>query len=118
MAGVGELQRLGRAAGFSWAGLRAAFRNEAAFRLEVVSTLFLVPMALWMGDDGLERGVLIGVWLLVIVIELLNSSIEAAVDRMGEERHPLAGRAKDMGSAAVLVAGINAGVVWLLILIN
>ncbi len=118
MAGVGELQRLVRAAGFSWAGLQAAFRHEAAFRLEVVSTLLLVPLALWIGDDGLERGVLISVWLLVIVVELLNSSVEAAVDRMGEERHPLAGRAKDMGSAAVLVAGINAGVVWLLILFN
>ena len=113
-----ELRRLVRAAGFSWAGLRAAFRHEAAFRLEVVSTLLLVPLALWIGDDGLERGVLIGVWLLVIVVELLNSSVEAAVDRMGEERHPLAGRAKDMGSAAVLVAGVNAGVVWLFILTN
>ena len=118
MDGVGEVRRLIRAAGFSWAGLQAAFRHEASFRLEVAIALLAVPLALWLGDDGLERGVLIGVWMLVIVIELINSGIEAVVDRMGEERHPLAGRAKDMGSAAVLVAGMNAGVVWLLILFN
>jgi diacylglycerol kinase (ATP) len=118
MAIAGELQRLVRAAGFSWAGLKAAFQNEPAFRLEVLSSLLLIPAAVWLGETGLERGVMIGFWLLVIVVELINSSIEAVVDRMGEERHYLAGRAKDMGSAAVLVAGIIAGVVWLFILFN
>ena len=76
----------------------------------------LVPVALWFGGDAVERVLLIGSLLLVVIVELLNSSIEAAIDRIGPERHELSGRAKDIGSAAVFVALINVAVVWLLLL--
>jgi diacylglycerol kinase (ATP) len=112
------LMRLLRAAGYSWQGLAAALRNEAAFRQEVVLSLVLIPLALWLGGNGTERALLVMVWVLVLVIELINSAIEAVVDRFGDERHELAGRAKDIGSAAVLIALINAGLVWLLVLID
>lgn len=111
------LQRLLRASVYSWQGLVAAFRNEAAFRQEVALSLIVIPMALWLGDSGTERALLVMVWVLVLVVELLNSAIEAVVDRIGAERHALAGRAKDIGSAAVLVALVNAGLVWLLVLV-
>jgi diacylglycerol kinase (ATP) len=110
------LRRLLNAAGFSWQGLCAALRFEAAFRQELLASVVIVPLALWLGATGLERALLVGVWLLVLIVELLNSAIEAVVDRIGEERHVLAGRAKDLGSAAVLLALINAAVVWLLVL--
>lgn len=112
------IRRLVRAAGFSWQGLSTAFRHEEAFRQEVALSLVLVPLALWLGESGTERALLIMAWLLVPVIELINSAIEAVVDRFGAERHELAGRAKDMGSAAVLIALINAGLVWLIVLIG
>ncbi len=112
------LQRLLRATVYSWQGLAAAFRNEAAFRQEVALSLIVIPLALWLGDSGTERALLVMVWVLVLVVELLNSAIEAAVDRIGAERHALAGRAKDIGSAAVLVALVNAGLVWLLMLVD
>ncbi len=112
------VKRLLRAAGYSWQGLTAAFRNEAAFRQEVAFTLILIPLALWLGDGGSERALLVMAWILVLVVELLNSAIEAVVDRFGEERHELAGRAKDIGSAAVLIALVNAGLVWLLVLVD
>ena len=115
-AGNTGLRRLINAAGFSWLGLSAAFRFEAAFRQELLASLVIVPLALWLGETGVERAVLIGVWLPVLITELLNSSIEAVVDRIGDERHELAGRAKDLGSAAVLIALINAAAVWLLVL--
>lgn len=111
-----SLERLIRAAGCSWAGLRAAFRFEEAFRLEILVLMFVVPTGLWVGEDGLTRALLIGSWFLVIVVELLNSAIEAAVDRIGLERHELAGRAKDLGSAAVLCAIVLFIVVWMLVL--
>ncbi len=107
--------RLWRAAGHSWRGLRAAFRHEAAFRQEVGLLLVVVPLALWLGESGVERTLLIGSWLLVMVAELLNSAIEAVVDRIGPERHELSGRAKDIASAAVFVALANAALVWLLV---
>ena len=76
----------------------------------------LVPLALWLGESGVERALLVGVLLLVLVVELLNSALEAAVDRVSFEHHPLAKRAKDMGSAAVMLALFNAAAVWLLVL--
>lgn len=76
----------------------------------------LVPLALWLGKTGLEQALLIAVWMLVLLFELINSAIEAVVDRIGSEQHVLSGRAKDIGSAAVLVAIINAVIVWLLVL--
>ncbi|MGA7799829.1 MAG: diacylglycerol kinase [Gammaproteobacteria bacterium] len=115
-SGSRGLQRLIRALGFSWAGLKAAFRHEAAFREEVALSVLLIPLALWLGHGGLERAVLLAAWLLVPIVELLNSGVEAVVDRISDEHHPLAGRAKDLGSAAVLIALINAGAVWALVL--
>ena len=110
------LARILAAAGYSRRGLGAALRHEAAFRQEAAVALVLVPLGLWLGENGVERALLVGSWLLVLVVELLNSAIEAVVDRIGSEHHELAGRAKDMGSAAVLLAISNAAVVWGLLL--
>lgn len=110
------IRRLIRAGGFSCKGLAAAFRHETAFRQEVALTVLLIPLALWLGDSGVERALLIMSWLLVLMFELVNSGVEAVVDRIGTEHHELSGRAKDVGSAAVLVALVNAAVVWLLVL--
>ncbi len=110
-------RRLVNATGYSWAGLKAAWRNEEAFRQEGLLCAALVPLALWFGDSAVERALLIGSLLLIVIVELLNSGIEAVVDRIGLERHELSGRAKDIGSAAVFVALLNAAIIWLLILL-
>ena len=110
------LTRILRAARCSREGLRAAWRNEAAFRQEAILAAILMPLALWLGESGVERALLGGSLILVLVVELLNSAIEAAIDRIGPERHELGGRAKDLSSAAVgcaLAAGIF---VWLCVL--
>ena len=96
-------RRLVNATGYSWAGLRAAWRNEEAFRQEAVLAVVLAPAAFVLGRTGLQQALLLGVLMLVLVVELLNSAIEAVVDRIGHDRHPLSGQAKDMGSAAVAV---------------
>jgi len=113
-----EIQRLQAAAGYSWAGLKAAYKDEAAFRLEVLLSLFLVPLAFVVGGSVAEQGLLVAVWALVLIAELLNSAVEAAIDRISTDRHELSGRAKDMGSAAVFIAMVNAAVVWLVILVG
>ncbi|HAS81168.1 MAG TPA: diacylglycerol kinase [Verrucomicrobia bacterium] len=110
-------RRLVNATGYSWAGLKAAWRNEEAFRQESLLCAVLVPLALWLGDGAVEQALLIGSLLLVVIVELLNSGIEAVVDRIGQERHELSGRAKDIGSAAVFAALLNAAIIWLLILL-
>jgi diacylglycerol kinase (ATP) len=116
---VAELPgRLWRALEYSWRGLAAAARHEQAFRLELYAAAIAVPVGLWLGRNGVERALLVGSCLLVPMVELLNSAIEAAVDRIGPERHELAGRAKDLGSAAVLVAIGVACAVWLLVLLG
>lgn len=97
-------------------GLKAALRYEAAFSEELLLIAVLLPIGLWVGDNGIERAVLTGCLLLILITELLNSAIEAAVDRIGPEHHELSGRAKDLGSAAVFLALLNCAVVWLLIL--
>lgn len=112
------LRRLRNAAGYSWRGLRAAWHNEEAFRQEALSCLVLIPCGLWLGDDGVERVLLVGSLLLVVIVELVNTGIEATVDRIGPERHELSARAKDIGSAAVLMALLNAALVWLLLLFD
>ncbi len=104
------------ATGYSWKGFRAAFKHEAAFRQELFLLLIMTPVALWLGDDGIEYALLIGSLLLVLMVELLNSAVEAVVDRIGPEQHTLAGRAKDIGSAAVFVAFVNATLIWLFVL--
>ena len=111
-----DLLRLFRAFGYSFQGLRAAFVNEAAFRQEVILAIVFIPLGLWLGATGLERALLVGSVLLVMIVELLNSGIEAVVDRLGDEHHELSGRAKDTGSAAVLFSLVNAVAVWILIL--
>ena len=98
-------------------GLRAAWLHESSFRLEVYLLIVLAPLALWLGQTGVERALLLGSCLLVLGIELLNSAIEAVIERYGPEFHELAGRAKDMGSAAVFVLMVNVLVVWGLILV-
>lgn len=112
-----EWQRLLRATRYSLAGLNAALKNEAAFRLEVILVVFLAPLASWLGDTGVERALMVGSLLLVLAVEIINSSIEAVVDRVGLEHHILAGRAKDMASAAVFIALINVVMIWVLVLI-
>jgi len=111
-------RRLINATGYSWAGLKAAWRNGEAFRQEGLLCAVFVPLALWLGDNAVERSLLIGSLLLIMIVELLNTSIETAIDRIGPEHHELSGRAKDIGSAAVLMALLNAAVVWLLILLS
>jgi diacylglycerol kinase (ATP) len=108
-------RRLVNATRYSAAGLRAAWRHEAAFRQECALAAFLVPAGVWLGRSATERALLIGACLLVLVIELLNSAIEAVVDRIGPEHHALSARAKDLGSAAVLLSLVLAAIVWALI---
>ena len=111
------LARVIDATGYSWLGLQAAYRHESAFRQELLLALLLTPLALWLGDGGIEYALLIGALLLVLVVELINSAIEAVVDRISDEHHELAGRAKDIGSAAVFVALLNAALVWFFVLV-
>ena len=102
---------------WSLKGLRAAWRHESSFRLEVILFIVLAPLACVLGDNGVARVLLIGSLLLVLSAELLNSAIEAVIERYGPEFHELAGRAKDMGSAAVFVVMMNVLLVWGLILV-
>lgn len=109
-------RRVLRALGYSLKGLRAAYEQESAFRQELLLAAVLLPLGLWLGGNGVERALLTGSVLLVLVAELLNSAIEAVVDRGGQDWDKLAGRAKDMGSAAVLITMLLAASTWGLIL--
>lgn len=111
------LKRVFNAAGYSLAGLRAAFTGEAAFRQLVLLNVVLVPTTFLLHVSRVERAVLIAVCLLALIVELINSAIEAAIDRISLERHPLSKNAKDMGSAAQFVALAIIGVVWAVILL-
>lgn len=117
LKGRGGLVRIRHAAGYSLAGLKAAYVGEAAFRQLLWLNLLLIPIALLLDVSRVERALLVGVVFLGLIIELLNSAIEATVDRISLELHPLSGRAKDMGSAAQLLALCLVGVVWGLILL-
>ncbi len=110
--------RLVNAFRYSCAGLGAAFRHEDAFRQEVLMAAVLLPLAFWLESRMLARALLIACVLLVIIVELLNSAVEAAVDRISLDNHNLAKRAKDIGSAAVLISLLNLAIVWLLVLIH
>jgi len=114
--GLFDLRRVWRAAGYSAAGLKAALKFEPAFRQEIALFIVLAPLGFWLGRDGVERALLIASLLLVLVVELLNSAIEAAVNRMGEQPHALSGRAKDLASAAVFVSMLLVVLVWTLVL--
>jgi diacylglycerol kinase (ATP) len=110
--------RLVNATRYSLAGFKEALRNEDAFRQEVLLAAILLPLALWLGADGVSRALLVGSVLLVLIVELLNSAVEATVDRISLENHRLAKRAKDIGSAAVMLALLNAAIVWVLVLLT
>lgn len=110
------LARIVRATGYSINGLRAAFRCEAAFRQELLLFVVLAPLAVWLGETGVEQALLTGSLFLVLITELLNSAVEAVVDRVDSNWHELCGRAKDVASAAVMLSLINVLVVWALVL--
>ncbi|MFZ9652381.1 MAG: diacylglycerol kinase [Gammaproteobacteria bacterium] len=107
-----------RAFGNSAKGFRGAFAEEAAFRQELALAVVLLPLGVWLGDNGVERALLIGPIFVVLIVELLNSAVEAAIDRIGLERHPLSGLAKDIGSAAVFTSFALLVVVWALVLLD
>ena len=110
------LTRLINALGYSRDGLAAAWKNEAAFREEVLLAAIAIPLAIFLGKTGIERALLIGAILLILIVEILNSGLEAVVDKASPEKHELAKRAKDMGSAAVLLSLVNAAVIWACVL--
>ncbi len=112
------LRRLINATRYSLAGIAEAARHEDAFRQELLLAAVLVPLGLWLGHGGIERALLCASVLLVLIVELLNSAVEATVDRISLEDHQLAKRAKDIGSAAVMLALVTAGLVWILVLLG
>lgn len=113
---LNEIKRIWRAGGYSWQGLCAAASHEPAFRTELILFVVLTPCAIWLGQGSIEYALLFGSLFLVLMAELLNSAIEAVVDRFGGEQHELSGRAKDIGSAAVFIAMLNVLVIWGLLL--
>ena len=110
------LTRIIKAVGYSWQGLTAAYKNEAAFRQELLLAAVLIPIAIWLADNVIQMALMISSVLLVMIVEILNSAIEAVVDRFGGELHELSGRAKDMASAAVFLALIYMVIIWGLML--
>jgi diacylglycerol kinase (ATP) len=110
--GATGIKRIINAAGYSIRGLTAAIKHESAFRQELALVAVLTPIAIYLGQDNIERSILIGSLLLVLIVELLNSAIESLVDRVGHEHHELSGQAKDMGSAAVFVSLANVVIMW------
>ena len=115
--GVKGWRRIIRAFGYSMQGFKACYQGEEAFRQEVWALIPLLPLGLWLGETPVERAILVGSLLIVPIVELLNTAIEANVDRVGFERHELSGRAKDIASAAVFSSIVFAGVLWALVLI-
>ena len=110
------LTRLINALGYSRDGIRAAWQNEAAFREEILLAAITIPLAFYLGKTGVDRALMIGSILLILIVEILNSALEAGVDKASPEKNELAKRAKDMGSAAVLLSLINAAAVWACVL--
>ncbi|UCB55435.1 MAG: diacylglycerol kinase [Thiotrichales bacterium] len=116
--GATGLKRIINATGYSWLGLKAAYKHESAFRQELWLAIIMVPLGLYLGQDWTDKAALACSVLFVLVVELLNSAIEAVVDRFGDEPHTLSGRAKDMGSAAVFISLIITAIVWAAVLIE
>ena len=112
------IKRLANAFTYSVAGTLAAFKHEDAFRQEVILSVVLIPLAIYFGQTAIEQALMIASILLIIIVELLNSSVEATVDRISVKRHKLSKRAKDSGSAAVFFSLVNAAVIWFLILVK
>jgi diacylglycerol kinase (ATP) len=106
------LSHVVNALNYSMQGIKAAFAYEEAFRLELIACIAMAPLGVWLGQTGIERALLLGSLLLVLIVELLNSAIETVVDRVSVEHHTLSGRAKDIGSAAVFMSLLNVVVVW------
>ena len=106
------MRRIARALRYSFKGLASAARGEPAFLQELIVCAVLIPVAVWFGEDAIERALMIGSLLLILIVELVNTAIETVVDRIGPERDELSGRAKDLGSAAVFVSLVLAAVVW------
>lgn len=111
--GITGVRRILHATRYSAQGFLHAWRHEAAFRQELALTLVLLPLAIWLGRNVFEQLLLVGTCILVLIVELLNSAIEATVDRVGQEHHELSGRAKDLGSAAVFLSLCLVGLTWL-----
>ena len=116
--GILDAGRVVRAARYSFAGLRSAVLGETAFRQELILAAVLAPIAIWLGENGVERALMVGVLLIVLIVELVNSAIEAVVDRVGTEPHDLSRRAKDLGSAAVFISLMAVPIVWGLVLLG
>ncbi|MEW7998807.1 MAG: diacylglycerol kinase [Candidatus Thiodiazotropha endolucinida] len=106
------IRRLANALGWSMKGLTATFKHEEAFRQEVYLLILLAPLGFWLGNDGVERALLVAPLLIVLIVELINSAIESVVDRISDEKHKLSGRAKDQGSAAVLISLLLVVLCW------
>ena len=118
IGGEFDIFRLLRATKHALRGFRDAFRSQVSIRQEVLIILVMTPFALWLGENGVERALMIGALLLILLTELMNAAIEMTVDRIGAERHELSRKAKDMAAAAVLVSLVTAATVWLLILLD
>ncbi|MDP6584826.1 MAG: diacylglycerol kinase [Anaerolineales bacterium] len=110
------MMRIVKAFGHSIDGVREAIANHTAFRQELIITTVLVPLAIWLGQNGVERSILIGTLLIILIVELVNSAIENTVDRIGNDKNILSKNAKDLGSAAVFIAIVNAVLIWILVL--
>ncbi len=106
------IERIVAAAGYSWKGLKAAYRSEAAIRQELWAGVIIIPLAFYLAESGVELALLLGSALLIFLMELVNSALEAVVDRISSEYHPLSGQAKDIGSALVMMAMIIFAIVW------
>lgn len=116
--GITGWRRIVRATRVSYLGLGWAVRSEEAFRIEAMLALLLLPLALWLGESGVERALLVLSLFVVLTVELLNTAVEVVVDRIGLERHTLSGRAKDLGSAAVHLSLLQVIAVWALVLLS
>jgi diacylglycerol kinase (ATP) len=118
MANPGEtgIKRIVSAFHNSIKGFKGCWKNETAFRQEVIACIVLVPLGFYLGDGGVEKALLVSVCFLVLIVEILNSAIEAVVDRISREHHELSGLAKDLGSSAVFICLVFAGITWALVL--
>tara|TARA_R110000772_G_scaffold26516_8_gene68350 strand:- start:1001 stop:1363 length:363 start_codon:yes stop_codon:yes gene_type:complete len=111
------IKRIISAFGYSMQGLKSCWKMEAAFRQEVMASIVLIPLGLYLGDGGVEKALLVGTCFIVMIIEILNSGIEAVVDRVGQEHHELSGIAKDLGSSAVMLSLLMFSLTWILVLL-
>ncbi|MFT6791258.1 MAG: diacylglycerol kinase (ATP) [Cellvibrionaceae bacterium] len=111
-----HVKRLFKATGYSIAGLKSTYQHEQAFRLEIYIFVIVTPLAIWLSQTALELVLLMGSWLFVMIVELINSAIEAIVDRIGVEKNELSGRAKDIGSAAVMVSVLLSLSIWIAVI--